>query len=578
MNAIVNSSSFSNLSPFAGAATDAFGPDLRAVMRAQCAEFGIGDQTSTLLLLVRIGLANQGAAFVIDDKGRRIPLSINATLLVPQTTARLLLPLLRGPLAEAETVLAETTKSGHAVFESRLLVHSAQRRQLALDLKRAATDVARYRSLSAHLAKVRTREPQEEAYQDLDERLAAHRTRVAGLEARMQAKTAGDSEVVKAYGQELRAARREEPQSYAAEHGRWQALSDPITNELARLEGAVEAEACLRDAFAAHIASEPKKPEVSTLVFVDASPSEIRKSFGMVTARVGATAVFTTESAVRSLGRQSDIVVELSDGPARGADWIPFNFVVASPATAFIRDVKALDDDHDGLLSLMHIVADPRYGGVSLGATARDLEVLEVFDQATRTKLREKTLAMVDDGWEAQAIALTDEAASLLAATSESLRVLLSANQVPSTLHAYLARVPRYICQVAGLLYLARDETGPISVRTLQNAIDVCRWLADEFERAVSPPAKAPPEYADAWQLRQVMQNYISRCVQCEKQCPLSIALSVLCAKSASIGLTKARIRRAVEFMHGAGWIRLRQEGLDYMVDFNPRHFSMAHP
>jgi len=87
------------------------------------------------------------------------------------------------------------------------------------------------------------------------------------------------------------------------------------------------------------------------------------------------------------------------------------------------------------------------------------------------------------------------------------------------------------------------------------------------------PTPEAPAEHADAWTVRYAVQSYVDKNVQCNQLCPLTIALSMLYAKSGSIGLTKARIRRAVEFMHRVGWVHLRRDGLDHLVDINPHHF-----
>jgi len=68
----------------------------------------------------------------------------------------------------------------------------------------------------------------------------------------------------------------------------------------------------------------------------------------------------------------------------------------------------------------------------------------------------------------------------------------------------YVALAPIMLCVIAGLLYLALEETGPITAGVMVDAIDIFGALIEEFERAVVPEE---PTQSDAALSKAVEHN-----------------------------------------------------------------------
>jgi Protein of unknown function (DUF3987) len=538
---------------YIGSASGAFRSEL--YMRAPAAY---------MAALTYVAMVFQGHAVVIDKKRRKIAPAFHGILLASPTMCNQVSQHLSGPHAEVEVEMGCEYVAEAARYKALGFSRMAQRKALQADLKLAADEAVRRSVLLARHIEHDLNEPQKQDFFDVTRKEAAKLARIALLkQVRAQARSAGDIALVKMYDKQLPAARREEVLNHATAHDRWQSQRNLIVSEIGRLDGAAEREEALRRALADHIANQPKAPVVPKLVYMNTPVSSIMKSHSQ---SLSAAAIFSGSSALKSLRKQREGIVELLATARR-----PISVFCAAPFAEVTRDLKALGVEDAMWMSMFHVVTDAREPEpVFLSDDEPEPVQMSELDDWVKKDIRKK----FSSNFEISEITLSREAEMLKANTCEKLRALCVNQALNPIFEAYLSRMPITLSAIAGLLYLVARKTGPLPVDVMQDAIVICEWLADEFERAVVPAPEMPPEVGHAWTLRHALYGCVDKKQQLGEPTPFVIALSTLCNKSASIGLSKAQIRRAVSVMRDLGWVRIQADGLDQMIEMDPHLFS----
>lgn len=77
------------------------------------------------------------------------------------------------------------------------------------------------------------------------------------------------------------------------------------------------------------------------------------------------------------------------------------------------------------------------------------------------------------------------------------------------TVPDYAAKMADNVARLAGLFHVYDDLPGPISVETLNQAIEIVGWYSMEFIKIFVPPPPMPQEQVDAQQLYGWLANYV---------------------------------------------------------------------
>jgi len=515
--------------------------------------------------LTYVATVFQGHAVVIDAKRRKIAPALCGILLTSPTICNQVSQRVARPHAEVEAEMGRENIAKTARHKALCFSHIEQRKTLEANLTLAAEQAVRRSVLLAQRAAHDLNEPQKQNFRDVAQKEAEKLARIGLLkQARVQAKAAGDIALADMYSKQLRVARREEVLDYDTAHQRWQSQRDLIESEIARLDGAAEREDALRRSLADHILSEPEAPVAPKLVYLNVPVSAIIKSHSQ---SLSAAAIFSGGSAFKSLRKQREGIVELLATARR-----PISVFCTAPLAEVTRDVKALGVEDALWMSMFHVVTDT-VEPVVIGGNELDPIDLSEIDDHVKKDIREKFA----DNFATAEITLSPEAEMLKANTCENLRALCVTQALHPIFEAYLSRLPVTLCAIAGLLYLAARKTGPLSVDVMQDAIVICEWLADEFERAVVPAPELPEGERLAWTLRRAMYGLVDKHMQVGATHPFRVALSTLCNKSGSIGLARAQVRRGVYVMSDLGWVRITPDGLDQAIDMDPYVFGPLH-
>jgi len=226
------------VSPLGTNALNAFGPYLGTVITAQRYEFCMSRSTAALAVLVKIASASQGAAYILDETQRKIPLALNGVMLAPTATYSQFAQRLFRFHAEIEGEVASLHTEKAAAYQLARLSHKVQRQTLKAELKLATAGAAQFELLRIQLASHKATEPQSQDFLEVEEKNAALQVHIAKLEqSRSQAKADGDLELAKTYSKQLKVALGEDVLDSATAHARWQSRYDLRVDEVARLEG-----------------------------------------------------------------------------------------------------------------------------------------------------------------------------------------------------------------------------------------------------------------------------------------------------------------------------------------------------
>jgi hypothetical protein len=94
----------------------------------------------------------------------------------------------------------------------------------------------------------------------------------------------------------------------------------------------------------------------------------------------------------------------------------------------------------------------------------------------------------------------------------------------------------------------------------VDRATSICRYFDAVFGAVVVPP---PEELAWALMLRNVLCRIVVKKVSREDKNAYVMAISTILNKASSIGMTRAQIRRAIDFMLREGWAKLQDHKTD---------------
>lgn len=121
--------------------------------------------------------------------------------------------------------------------------------------------------------------------------------------------------------------------------------------------------------------------------------------------------------------------------------------------------------------------------------------------------------------------------------------------------------------RVAALLHIFSEQEGKISDATLERAVRIVEWHADEFKRIFNPEGGVPQELADA----QVLEKYLHNQYWCMG---LRFAQKNLVLKNGPIRPV-SRLDAALNCLIDTGtvWIGIGQRRERY-INFNPAHFG----
>lgn len=553
---------------------------LNDVVRAQCARHGINSAVSKAFLLVKLCIAAQGAAYVVDDQNRRIPLTFNLLAQVPWATGTALMQELAGLLTQIEIATAAPTNMRLMHFLANRETRAEALSQTKMSIKVAIAKAARRKALKAQLDTLDAQKPKEDDYEDFPSKLLSWEKQVAELEiAYEQANAEGDTVQAKALSKEQREKRTSPPQSYETAFERWRIKHAPIAAQYALLDGA-DAELCrlnaeLADLLAAK-ASE-REPAVPKLLYRNTPIPAWLKA--LESGWPVGMAVYEADLLPRMLFKHAAAVAGACDAgivSLRAPGRVQPGFVGTATPGSIASEAKALGPSA-AVLALLHIVSDSPQAASGQVEPPADPACLAWFDQHIVEMAVTNVLAMMQDDFTPAEITLSGEAAEMLLSEREVLHAHRTGDALHPMYDAYLARMPQSLCQVAGLLHQGRNEHGPLTAETMRVAIETCLALTDEFKRAAVPAPEIPESVRLAWALRYALYGYVDQQMQAGAKQPFHIALSTLCNKSASVGMSRAQIRRAAFAMRDLGWVSIEPNGLDQMIKMDPHCFGEMH-
>lgn len=553
---------------------------LEDVARAQCARHGINSAVSKAFLLVKLCIAVQGAKYVVDDQNRRIPLVFNLLTQVPWATGTAMMQELAGLLTQIEIATAAPTNARcmHFLADREMRVEAL--RLIRMSIKGATANAARCKALSAQLDSLDAQKPKEDDYEDFPSKLLSWERQVAELEiAYGQAKAEGDTVLVKALSKELCEKRANPPQSYETAFERWRVKRAPIAAQYALLDGADTEPGRLNAELAELLAAKARErePAVVKLLYRNTPIPALLKALGR-SWPVG-MAVYDPDVLPRMLVKHASAVADACDAgivclhaPGR----VQPGFVGAATPGSIVRDVKALGQS-SATLALLHVVSDsPEMASGEVEPPA-DPAYQAWFDRHIVEMAVANVLAMMQDDFVPAEITLSDEAAEMLVRARGELHARRTGDALHPMHDAYLARMPQSLCQVAGLLHQGRKGRGPLTAETMRIAIEMCLTLAGEFKRAAVPEPEMPESERLAWMLRRALYGHVDKQMQVGAAKPFRIALSTLCNKASSIGLSRAQVRRAAFAMQDLGWVCIVPDGLDQVVEMDQHLFGKMH-
>jgi hypothetical protein len=550
------------------------------VVRAQCARHGINSAVSKAFLLVKLCIAAQGAAYVVDDQNRHIPLAFNLLTQVPWATGTALMQELAGLLTQIEIATAAPTNTRFMHCLANREMRAEALREMKMSIKVTTAKAARSKALAAQLDSLDAQKPQEDDYEDFPSKLLSWEKQVAELEiVYEQAKTEDDTVLAKALSKEHREKRANPPQSYETAFERWRIKHAPIAAQYALLDGA-DAELCRLNAELTELLAakaREREPAVVKLLYRNTPIPALVKA--LVSGWPVGMAVYDADVLPRMLVKHAAAVAGACDAGIASLgvpSLVQPGFVGTATPGSIVREVKALGVSA-ATLALLHIVSDsPEIASGQIEPPA-DPACLAWFNRHIVKMGVAKVLAMMQDNFVPAEITLSGEAAEMLA----SERGELHAHRTGSALHpmhdAYLARMPQSLCQVAGLLYQGRKESGSLGAETMRIAIGMCFALAGEFERAAVPAPEIPESVRLAWMLRHALYGHVDQQMQAGAAKPFRIALSTLCNKTGSIGLSRAQVRRAAFAMQDLRWVSIVPDGLDQVIEMDPHLFGKMH-
>ncbi|MFM0526416.1 DUF3987 domain-containing protein [Paraburkholderia strydomiana] len=553
---------------------------LNDVVRAQCARHGINSTVSKAFLLAKLCIAAQGTAYVVDDQNHRIPLAFNLLAQVPWATGTALMQELAGLLTQIEIATAAPTNMRFMHFLANREMRAEALSQTKMSIKVAIAKAARRKALEAQLDTLDAQKPKEDDYEDFPSKLLSWEKQVAELEiAYEQAKAEGDTVLAKALFKELREKRANPPQSYETVFERWRVKHAPIAAQYALLDGADAEPGRLNAELAELLAAKAREREPAVAKLLHRNTPIPALLTALESGWPVGTVVYDVDMLPRMLVKHAAAVAGACDAgiaSLRAPGRVQPGFVGTATPGSVVREVKTLGPSA-AVLALLHIVADSPEAASGQVEPSADPACLAWFDQHIVEMGVAKILAMMQDDFTPAEITLSGEAAEMLLSERRALHAHRTGDALHPMYDAYLARMPRSLCQVAGVLHQGRNEHGPLTAETMRIAIETCLALSDEFKRVAVPAPEIPESVRLAWTLRHALYGYVDQQMEAGAKQPFHIALSTLCNKTASVGMSRAQIRRAAFAMRDLGWVSIEPDGLDQVIKMDPHCFGKMH-
>ncbi|CAJ2941327.1 DUF3987 domain-containing protein [Burkholderia pseudomallei] len=555
------------------------GPELSDVVLAQCNKYQLTMAQAIALMFFKICVANQGARHIEDEGGNRIPLTLNCVLIGPAATGPILTQALSADLTAIEIETARDAIEKQAMFRAAVKLRLEKRRQIDAVLKVAARKMVRLQALLAQRRELEAGEPKAEDYPDHQIQLIAWNQRKEALQISVaQAKLEGEPDTAKALCKALNALLATPPSSFEADYRIWSLKLAAVESQIVLLHGAdeevahlsAESQALLEEDARAVQSAKPK------LGFLNVAVSSVHKA--ITTQWPVASALYSGASAIKALIRHGEAMTAAGSGrllsphaPGR----VQLGIFAATTPEVFMRDVVAAGADGAVALANFLILGDLPQQDRGVPQKPSDPDCLAAFDAQVRAIGAASVRELLSDDRVPLPITVSPEAAAIVEAECSEWRNHRFARRQLLIMDAFLMmRVRQTFYVIAGLLHLLRGEVWPLSVRTMQDAITVGRFLIDQMARTVAMAREVPAEEIDAEVLFRALCGYVDQQMEKGEAKPFEIMLSALHSKAKNFGLTRARVNGALKVLVAWGWIKARQDGLDTAFDLDQHRFS----
>ncbi|AHE27775.1 DUF3987 domain-containing protein [Burkholderia pseudomallei] len=555
------------------------GPELSDVVFAQCNKYQLTVAQAIALMFFKLGVANQGARHIEDAGGNPIPLTLNCMLIGPAATGPILTQAVAADLTAIEIETAPVEIEKRAMFNAAVQSRLEQRKQIDAEIKLAARKMVRLHALLAQRRELEAGEPKAADYPDHQTQLIAWNQRKEELQfSATQAELECDPDTAKALRKALNALLATPPSSFEADYRVWSLKVAAVESQIVMLQGADEEVAHLSAESQALMvedarAVQPAKPK---LAFLNVAVSAVHKA--ITTQWPVASALYSGASAIKALIRHREAMTAAGSGrllsphaPGR----VQLGIFASTTPEVFMRDVAAAGAEGAAALANFLILGDLPQQDRGVPQKPSDPDCLAAFDAQVRAMGAASVRELLSDDRVPLPITVSPEAAAIVEAECSEWRNQRFARRQLLVMDAFLMmRVRQTFYVIAGLLHLCRGEVWSLSVRTMQDAITVGRFLIDQMARTVAMAREVPAEEIDAKALFHALCGYVDQQMEKGEAKPFEIKLSTLHSKAKNFGLTRARVNGALKVLVAWGWITVRQEGLDTVLDLDQHRFS----
>ncbi|ALJ71664.1 DUF3987 domain-containing protein [Burkholderia pseudomallei] len=555
------------------------GPELSDVVLAQCNKYQLTVAQAIALMFFKLGVANQGARHIEDAGGNPIPLTLNCMLIGPAATGPILTQAVAADLTAIEIETAPVEIEKRAMFNAAVQSRLEQRKQIDAEIKLAARKMVRLHALLAQRRELEAGEPKAADYPDHQTQLIAWNQRKEELQfSATQAELECDPDTAKALRKALNALLATPPSSFEADYRVWSLKVAAVESQIVMLQGADEEVAHLSAESQALMvedarAVQPAKPK---LAFLNVAVSAVHKA--ITTQWPVASALYSGASAIKALIRHREAMTAAGSGrllsphaPGR----VQLGIFASTTPEVFMRDVAAAGAEGAAALANFLILGDLPQQDRGVPQKPSDPDCLAAFDAQVRAMGAASVRELLSDDRVPLPITVSPEAAAIVEAECSEWRNQRFARRQLLVMDAFLMmRVRQTFYVIAGLLHLCRGEVWSLSVRTMQDAITVGRFLIDQMARTVAMAREVPAEEIDAKALFHALCGYVDQQMEKGEAKPFEIKLSTLHSKAKNFGLTRARVNGALKVLVAWGWITVRQEGLDTVLDLDQHRFS----
>ena len=558
---------------------NALGAELSDVVLAQCNQYQLTVAQAIALMFFKLGVANQGARHIEDAGGNPIPLTLNCMLIGPGATGPILTQAVAADLTAIEIETAPVAIEKQAMLKAAGQLRLEQRRQIDAAIKVAARKMVRLHALLAQRRELEAREPKADDYPDHQTELIAWNQRKESLQISVvQAELEDDPDTAKALCKALNALVATPPSSFEADYRVWSLKVAAVESQIVLLQGA--------DDEVAHLSAESQvlleedaravQPAKPKLVFLNVAVSAVHKA--ITTQWPVASALYFGASVIKALIRHGEAMTAAGSGrllsphaPGR----VQLGIFAATTPGVFVRDVAAAGADGAAALGNFLILGDLPQHDRGVRQKPSDPDCLAAFDAQVRAMGAASVHELLSGDFVPPPITVSPDAVAIMeAACSEWRNQRFARNQLLVMDAFLMMRVRQTFYVIAGLLHLWRGEVWSLSVGTMQDAITVGRFLIDQMGHTVAMAREVPAEEIDAKALFHALWGYVDQQMEKGEAKPFEIKLSTLHSKAKNFGLSRARVNGALKVLVAWGWVTVRQEGLDTVLDLDQHRFS----